>query len=272
MQIRLSVPQLVEISGVSHPVNQLEMMGDSFASCSFYQVRSDVFDLKGISVLTLGWDPAAGEKTANTRSFNLNVHGSLSGNLTSQAAARPLEPGFTCTRVRMKGGTPSDVESKLSPQGSDSIFFTTSTDTRLDFDLAPQTDIGDTQIPILGDLRFWDDEPGTGNAKTVLLGSENKVTFEKVNQNFLLDEADLLLMVPKNDFYLRRFAVKDGIQLNLHGVVREVRAGAGASDMETHMPSFFDHVDSTKRLWGAVPALVAFIIGVLDQLGRFSNK
>lgn len=272
VQIHLSSPQSVEINGARRPVNVLDIVGDSFASCSFYQVRSDGFDLKGTPILTLGWDQATGEKLANNRSFSLNVHGSLSGNLTSQAAVPPLVPGFTCTRVRINGGPPGDVESRLSPQGSDSIFFTTTADARLDFDLAPETDIGDTQIPILGDLRFWDDEPGTGNTKTVLLGPENKVAFEKVNQSFILNEADLLLMVPKNDFYLRRFALKDGIQLNLHGVVREVRSGAGASDLETRMPSFFDHVDSTKRLWGAVPALVAFIIGVLDQLGKLSNK
>jgi hypothetical protein len=272
LQIHMNKSQSVDIGGSKQQASELQIVGEPFASCSFYQVRSDGFDLNGDSVLTMGWDQAAGERPANASSFSFNVHGSLKGSLTSQAAAGALVPGFTCTRVRVNGGLPGEVESKLSPQGGDSISLTTFTDSRLDFDLAPQTDIGDTQIPILGEIRFWQVEPGTEDTKTVLLAGENKVAFENVHESFTLDEADLLLIVPKSDFYLRRFVVKDGIHLSLHGVVKEVRAGPGAGALETHMPSLFDHVDNTKRFWAVILVVVSTVIGFLDRVRWLANK
>lgn len=272
LDIHMNKSQSVEIAGSNQQVSRLQIVGESFASCAFYQVRTDGFDLNGDSVVTLGWDQSDAQRPENSRSFSFNVHGPLRGSLTSQAAAGTLVPGFTCARVRVNGGPPGEVESKLSPQGGDSIFLTTLTDSRFDFDPATQTDIGDTQIPVLGEIRFWEVVPGTEDTKTVLLAGENKVTFENVNQSFTLDEADLLLLVPKSDFYLRRFAVKNGIQLSLHGVVKEVRAGPGAGALETHMPSLFDHVDNTKRFWAVVLVVVSTIFGFLDRVGWLTNR
>jgi hypothetical protein len=272
VQIHLSAPQSLSSGAPGSKSSVIDISGDVFASCSFYQVRSDVFHLQGESVLTLNWDPATATTMPASKSFSLTVHGLLSGNVTSQAAAGKLVPGFTCHRVRVDGGPTTDIEARLSPEGGDAISIATSTDARLDFDLSPQSNIGDTQIPLRGEVRFWEVDPGTEHSKAVFLGNDNKVTFEKVNQSFPLDEADLLLVVPENDFYLRRFAIKDGIQLSLHGVVREVRSGAGPNDMQTRMPSLFDQIDNTKRFWGVVPALAAFILGLFDKLRRTPEK
>jgi hypothetical protein len=272
VQIHLSSPQSVAAGGATQTTSLIDITGGPFASCSFYHVRSDGFDLQNDSVLTISWDQAEGSTPQNSNSFSLGVHGLLSGNLTSQASAAGLIPGITCQHVQVNGGPAGDLESKLSPEGGDAISLDTATDARLDFDLALQNNIGDSQIPIRGEVRFWEVEPGNDDVKTVFLSGENKVTFEKVNQSFSLDEGDLLLIEPESDFYLRRFSIKNGIQLNLHGIVKEVKSGAGPKDMRTHMPSLFDQIDNAKRFWGVVPALVAFLLGLVDKLRRSPEK
>jgi hypothetical protein len=272
LEIHLNHPQRVSINGAQQQATQIEIVGEPFSTCTFYQVRSDGFDLSGPSTLIMEWDSDAKVNPSIARSFSLSGHGSLSGNLASQPAASGRTPAFTCTNVRVNGKPPGDTESRLSTDGGDSIFLTTAVDSRIDFDLTPQSTIGDTQIPVLGELRFWQVEPGSEDTKTVLLGSENKVLFEKVNQSFTLDEADLLLLIPKSDFYLRRFSVKDGIQLNLHGIVREVKAGPGAGALDGHMPSLFAHMGRIAPVWGTVLTAVTLILGILSRLGWVGDK
>jgi hypothetical protein len=79
-------------------------------------------------------------------------------------------------------------------------------------------------------------------------------------------------VIPRNNFYLRQFTVKDGVQVSLHGIVRDVRTGAGASGLETLVPSAFDHLDNVKRIYGVVPALVAFILGILEKMGGLPER
>jgi hypothetical protein len=101
----------------------------------------------------------------------------------------------------------------------------TTVDARFDFDRAPHSAIADTQIRVLGDLRFWEVEPGSGDTKNVLLGSENKVFFEKINQSFTLNEADLLLLVPNKDFLFKTFCCERRYppQSAWHGPRGEIR-------------------------------------------------
>jgi len=268
VQIHFNSPQLVSADGTTHKTDIVEISGEPFAACSFYRVRSDGVNLERDSLLTLSVDQDPNPTSSTFRPFSLNVHGLLSGNLTSQAATQALVPGFSCQHVRVDGASVQSVESRLSPGGGDAIFFATYTDARLDFALDQGNSIGDTQIPIRDAIRFWEVEPGSENVKTVLLGNENKVSFEDVGQSFMLDDADLLLVEPHRDLYLRRFVLKDGIQLSLHGAVREVKSGAGPKDLRTHLPTLFDRIDNTKRVWGVIPALVAFVLGLFEKLRR----
>jgi len=43
-----------------------------------------------------------------------------------------------------------------------------------------------------------------------LLKNKNEVSFEKVGKSVTLDEADLLVVVPKNEFYVTQFTVETG--------------------------------------------------------------
>jgi hypothetical protein len=45
---------------------------------------------------------------------------------------------------------------------------------------------------------------------------------------------------PQNEFVLKQFSAKDGIELDFHGEVKDVRLGAGPSDLRSAMPSLFD--------------------------------
>ena len=271
LQIQLNSAQVIRISGAPVQATSIDIQGEPSAFCSFYHVRSGGLEMSGPSIITLG-----SPRTRGRASFSLKVHGPLRANLTSQPNQSGLRPGFECKRVHVNGGSAGDVEASMSPQGGDSIFFSTSSDARLDFDLTSQSEIGDTQIPILGEIRFSEIDPHTSEEKTVLLtppsGYKNEVSFEKLDKRVTLDDADLLVVIPKSDFYLRRFIVKDGIQLSLHGVVHDVRKGAGSSGLETRMPSAFDHLDNMKRIFGVIPALVALILGILERMGLLSEK
>lgn len=266
LRIEFNSPQMISISGQSMHATTLTMDGESSASCSFYLVRSGGLALGAPSTITLGATSVEGG-----RSFSMKVHGPLSGNLTSRPSEGDLKPGFECKRVRVNGAPAGDVEGTFSPQGGDSISFATS-DARLDFVLTAQSEIGDTQIPVLDELHFFAVDPRTGEPKTVLQKGQNEVTFEKLAKKVTINEGDLLVVAPKDNFYLRQFAVKDGIQLSLHGVARDVRSGAGAGDMQTLMPSSFDHLDNAKRIYGVIPALAALILGILEKLGALGKK
>ncbi len=267
LQIQLTSAQRVASGGSSFQATSIQIEGEPFASCTFYRVRSGGLDLNGPSIITLGVP-----STAGTKSFSLKVHGSLSGHLTSRPGEAGLRPGFECTRVHVNGSPVGSVTASFSPQGGDSIFLATSSDAQLSFDLTAQPEIRDTQIPILDEVHFSHIDPRTSQEKTVLLKNKNEVSFEKLGKTVTLDEADLLVVAPKNEFNLSQFTVKDGIHLSMHGVARDVRAGAGASDLATLMPSSLDHLDNIKRIYGVVPAIVALILGILEKMGLLPEK
>ena len=232
LKIRGKAVQIVGDSSLPIQANSFEIEGAASASCTFYLVRNSGFELSGPSLITLGW-----ARTAGGSSASLQVHGSLTGTLTSQPSETASNPGFTCTRVHAHGGPAETVEGSFSPQGGDSILFTTAPDARLVFDLTANSEIGDTQIPILDELRFSSIDPRTYEEKTVLLsppaGYKNEISFEALNKTVSIDDSDILIVRPKRGFYLRQFTVRDGLQLSLHGVVYDVRTGAGANDLQT---------------------------------------
>lgn len=266
LQLQLSGVRGVSFNGSPLQVSSLGIQGEPSAACSFYQVRSSGVELAGPSLVTLE-APRAGRSA-----FTLKTHGGLSGNLTSRPSEQGLSPGFDCTRVHVNEGPLGDVEGSFSPLGGDSAFLAADSDVRFDFVFSGDPEIGDTQIPVFEEIRFSEIEPGSSEEKTVLLQGKNEVAFEQLDKKVTLDDADLLVVVPKSDFYLRRFSVKDGIHLSLHGVARDVLVGAGVNALENRMPSLFDHLDNEKRFYGVIPALVALIVGILDKMGILEKK
>jgi hypothetical protein len=267
LRIGFSGIQTVVAGGKSMQLTSLEADGDSFSSCSLYMVRSGGFEVRGPAVITL--------ETLNpsrARSFSLRAHGDLIDSLSSLAGEHGLHAGFECRGLHLHGGPAIDVEGPFSPHGGDSIFLATAPDARLDFLLVEPADVGDTQIPILSEVRFSEITPGTSEEKSVLLQPAPEITFEEIGKKLTTNVANLLLVVPKNSFYLRKFMLKDGIQLSLHGSVRDLRAGAGASDMATLMPSAFEHLSNSMRAYGAIPAIAGLILGIMERMGALGRK
>ena len=160
----------------------------------------------------------------------------------------------------------------LFPEGGDALFVATAVDSRLDFSLEGHSGLSDTQIAILDELRFSEIDPGTSEEKSVLLKPGPEITFEKTNKKVIVDPGDLLVVQPGKAFYLRQFTVKNGIQLSLHGEVRDIRGGAGSRDLATLMPSALDQADQSTRIFGAIVALAGFVFGVLEKMGLLGKK
>jgi hypothetical protein len=267
LQIQFRSLQNVVVGGSPKHLGSLQAEGDSQATCTFYQVRSSGFEVRGAAVITFEV-----VDVSKAKSFSLKSHGSMSDNLSTRLGESGLRPGFECRGLRVKDGQKEELDGSFSRLGGDSIYLATSPDARLDFSLAGQTDVTDTQIPVLSELRFSEIEPRTSEEKSVLLKPAPEVFFEKVNQKVTLDPADLLVVVPQNNFYMRQFTVADGVHVSLHGVVRDIRSGAGTKELTTLMPSAFDHMDSATRIYAAIPVLVTLILGILERMGLLGKK
>jgi hypothetical protein len=267
LRIQFDSLQSITIGGHAAKASSLEIQGGPSTSCSFYQVRSGGLELSGPAIITLDKP-----NIAENRSFSLQAHGALSSNFSSRPGDAGSKPGFECQEVHVNGGPAVDLEGTFSPKGGDSIFLATSNDPRLDFVTAPHSEVGDTQIPILEGLRFSEIDPGSGEEKSVLLKPPPEIVFETVNRKVTVDDADLLVVVPQTNFYLRRFAIENGIQLSLHGSVQEVKEGPGSSGLETVMPSAFDQLDYEKRIYGGIPSLVALILAVVERMGGLQKR
>lgn len=241
--------------------NSLTVQGTSRTSCSFENVSSSALRLSGNSLITLIWPELK-------NSLSIASHGSVAGSLTSQRAA-----GFSCRNVTVNGKTVQNLDVEFSRSGGDSLDFATTTDARIDFRGGDTSLIGDNQIPISDPLRISYKEPG-GEAieeKTVLLarpsGETNRITFDKIGREIVVDNGDLLVIVPHGSFYLRQFRADGGIALNLQGVVNDVQIGAGTKDLRSRMPSLFDHLDAKSRVLTLIPAIVSLVLGVLERIG-----
>jgi hypothetical protein len=142
----------------------------------------------------------------------------------------------------------------------------------MDFRDIETSSLGDTQIPISEPLRLSYVEPGGDptEEKTVLLappsGQKNKLTFDTIGKEIIVDNADLVVIEPDNNFYLKEFKVDGGIVLDLHGVVKKIEIGAGTKDLRNKMPSLLDHADAKRRILAMIPAIVALLIGVLEKM------
>ena len=244
----------------------IELSGLLGATCSFYVVRSSPITLSdGISQITF-WKPIA-----NTPSgFAFRSHGSLTGSLTGQPSTSKEPSGFSCTRISFDNQEFRQVDA-ISQSPGDSVHFYTAADTQLDFRLSPASEVEDTQIPVLSTLRFSHVTPGSEpQEKTVLApptqGQKNAISFDGLDNIVEIPDADLLLIRPKSNFYLKRIDAKDSIEVNFHGNVQDVQLGAGSSDLPSVMPSLFDHLNAQKKVYGVVPGIVALILGILEKM------
>ncbi len=66
--------------------------------------------------------------------------------------------------------------------------------------------------------------------------------------------------------------VNNGIGLQMHGTVNDVRVGSGTNNLRSCMSSVFDLLTSKQRVFGAIPSAVAFILGIFEAMGLLLKK
>jgi hypothetical protein len=251
-------------------VSQLELEGAPLASCTFYGVRTSPIRLANDSVLTLLWPAHAGNSA-----FAVKAHGAINGIVTAQPSPQS-KSGFACTRMLMNGRQIGTIQGEFLHQ--DSVYFTSANDAQVDFRGPGSSDLGDTQISILDDIRLSHIELGFLEEKTVLLpattGQANEISFEATNKTVKVNDADLLLIRPGKGFYIRKFEVNRGIHLSLHGMVKDMRLGAGAKDLKSQMPSLFEELNNKYHVGvgSVITAMLAFALGLLEKSGKLPDR
>jgi hypothetical protein len=250
----------------------LKLAGDPSFSCAFYHVRSARPELVGPSRVSLVWT-----RGSDPGSLSLKSHGAINGHITSQPATNVLRSGFSCTQSLLNGSAVRHVDGQFSESGGDSISFAGSSDVKMDFRGAPALSTGDTQIPVVGQIRLSSVQPGvSAEEKTTLLappqGETNEVVFDDTRQKLALSDADLLVIDPDANYYLKSFKVNEGITLRLGGSVEDLKVGPGSAALPSRMPSVLDRLDTQKRILGLVPALAALIVGLLEKMKVFPEK
>lgn len=238
--------------------------GEPPATCTFYQVRSEGIQLSGDTVVKL-----LRPEHVDEPAFTVKSRAGFRSSLSAQPELND-DSGFVCTQMQREGSQVGAIEGKLSRDTS--IYISTANDAQIDFRATDGSQIGDTQIAVLGDIRFSHIEPGSPpQEKTVLLppsaGRKNELVFESVGKTMTVNGGDLLLVRPGDDFYIRQFAVNHGIDLDLHGSVKDVLEGAGPRDLRSQMPSLFDELDDKHRIYTVIPGVVALVLGILEKMG-----
>jgi hypothetical protein len=261
----------IKVNGVDSPGGAFRLIGDPHASCSFAGVRSSSLQLAEPTTITLLWTPQAGQ-----RSISLKTHGTVRGTITSQPSNADSTASFTCTRVHVNDGPASNVDGIFSKAGGDSLSFLTARDSRLDLSPVSSSELGDTQINVLSAIRFTHIDPLSAEEKTVLLtpptGRINRIEFETPPKHVAIPAGDLLLITPRKDFFLRRFSIQDGIQLDFQGPVLDVRIGPGSTDLVTCMPTMFDLFKSQEVMWGLIVSITGVLIGILEKMEILRKK
>jgi hypothetical protein len=253
-----------EVSG-----NALVLTGDAQASCSFSDVSTSAFESVGPdpdTTVTLDWDP-----DSSPHSIGFTAHGPLQGTMTSQPSATHSVATFTCARVHMNDGPTMNVDGFFSPAGGDVLHFATGVDSRFDMSPVDPSAVGDTQIHVLDELHLSQTEPRSTEAKSVLLAPPaqrtNKVVFTDPLKEVPIPSAELLSLNPSKFFFVRKFEIRNGIQVDLSGKVTDIRLGPGSTGMETCMPTLFDHLKGQVVIWAMIASITAAIFGILERAG-----
>jgi hypothetical protein len=162
--------------------------------------------------------------------------------------------------------------------GASQTTFGTHGDAQLSYRVRSNEIPGESQVHVSGPLSIAHTDPADpGQEKGVILNpissdSKNQIVFDDISRTVLLNPNDLVLIQPGADLYIRRFIVDHGIQLDIHGTVRDIRVGAGSKNLRSCMPSIFDTLDNKKRIYGAIPGIVAFILGLFEAVGLLPRK
>jgi hypothetical protein len=258
----------IEIQGSHLPLHNaasaqnLDITGTTSSSCAFYNVRASGIGIVPPSNVQFQWVPGP-----RRNSVAIMNHSPQTLTLTSQPGAS----GLTCASVRTHDDPASQpIDLTFDPEGGTSIDIATSGDSRIDLVGTVQT-LQQDQIRLLGSVRVEQVDPRSGVATTVLLdpppGAPNQATFASVAKTTPISPHHLLSFQAGRALYLTHVEFKDGIHLVIQGRVSDLRVGPGAADESNIMPSLLDQCMSWRGSLALIPAIAAFILGLLEKFG-----
>jgi len=241
------------------------------SSCTFYNVRTGPLSLPQQTGIVLLWP-----KNADPHSYSVRLRGQVAGDIY-EAGSDSAPSSYLCTTVDSSASLSSgNLGGRLS--NAFATTFGTHGDAQLSYRVRSNEIPGESQVHVSGPLSIAHTDPADpGQEKGVILNpissdSKNQIVFDDISRTVLLNPNDLVLIQPGADLYIRRFIVDHGIQLDIHGTVRDIRVGAGSKNLRSCMPSIFDTLDNKKRIYGAIPGIVAFILGLFEAVGLLPRK
>ena len=271
--VDLTGPNLnVKINGrTQHAGGTIHFIGHQSSSCAFYRIQSSSIRLtQPITHLTL----VPRESTHGGDDFTVRSHGETMAELTTQPRLGRLVSAFECDNIALADTVGGEVTGTFSVSGGDSVVITSASDAQLDFRGTRGSSIDDTGISVANPIRFSHIDLGPeAREKSTLLESTaaatNQIVFTALpNRVILVNRADLLVISPGKEFYLKRFETALGqMSVFLQGSVRDVQLGGGPADLHSQMPSLFDHLDRWTRFYSVIPAIVGFVLAILEKMG-----
>jgi len=245
------------------------------SSCSFYRVHAEPLHLvdtdrekPGDERITLLW-PQHSDADLIALRVRQNIRGSLTGNAESGRPTSFLCSGIapSASRGDIFQGTPSgDAETTFQTMGDAQIIFHEESPESLEGNMA-----------VTGPVRIEHVDPIDGGQTIATLldppsPGKNQIVFDYFARTVSLDKTDIVEITPGKDLYVTSLIVNNGIGLQMHGTVKDIRVGSGTNNLHSCMPSVFDLLTSKQRVFGAIPSAVAFILGIFEAMGMLPKK
>lgn len=245
------------------------------SSCSFYQVHTEPLHLvdmgkekPGDRRITLLW-PQHSDADLVALRVRQNTRGSLTGN-----AAPGRSTSFLCSGIAPSGPRGDIFQGTLS--GDAETTFQTLGDAQITFHEASSESL-EGNMAVTGSVRIEHVDPIDGGQTIATLldppsAGKNQIVFDSFARTVSLNKTDLVEISPGKDLYVTNLTVNNGIGLQMHGTVNEVRVGAGTNNLRSYMPSVLDLLTSKQRVFGSIPSAVAFILGIFEAMGLLPKK
>jgi hypothetical protein len=246
------------------------------SSCTFYLVHTDSLSLvdvpagsSGEERITLLWPENADEST-----FAVRMSQHVAGTLAAAHGAGG-HSSFVCSGVTSSVAGEDTLSGNLADDDGSS--FRTRGASQIIEHQIPGSPLESTNLHVADKVwvAHFDTLPAKHAIATLLKplpNRKNQVLFDGLGKNVEFNVADIIEVTPGDHFDIRSVIAKNGIQIELHGTVKDLRVGAGSDDLVSCMPSIFDLLDAKKRIIGVIPGIVATIIGILESLGFLPRR
>ena len=254
--------QGIRIQGKKEAFSGLDLRGDSFAVCTFQNVRTNPLEIQEQSSLNLRTQNVSAQVSVSLRSD----HPIINALLTAQPRS-DSKSGFDCRGMQSPNGS-AEIAGEFVHD--DTIRFWTGSPAQIDY-RGGDVEVAQGNIPESGELYFAHIVPGQDSQSVFVNdgaacggdGQWNEVLFRETSKVLKLCN-QLLLVRPAKDFYIERVNIAGKkIEVGLTGDVRDIRAGNSDLTLRSEMPSLFDEMAPVWRAVEVAWVTAAALLGLL---------